>query len=644
MFKNLRTGTKLIILCSTFLVAIGVTVYSLIAEKQIAISFARKELVGNQYLATLRNVYAAILTTGTNGSSGGQTIGSAGDMLKTLSTAGADADGILQTGEPRQALAAALRTLWAGEVRGADADALVLDALAKGRSLASRIGDDSNLALDPELDSYYLQDIVVAKMPTFLGQLAEMRALVRRTDAAGADATGSKAEFLVLDGRLRSTIEGVKDNLAAAYRGNSDGSVAPSIDALFATMISGTEAYLEQLGTSGDRTSLDVHLAATAADGVKAWAAAQDELDRLLRRRIDGLRGKMILSLGVTGALAALSILIAIMTHRHIVRPLERLERAASTVRETRNYNLRIEYRSQDEIGRLAVAFDEMLSELAAAREREISKQAELARAARLTTIGEMAASIAHEISQPLTAMVTYGNLGQRWLARTPPDLDKTREALQRIARDGQRAAQVIATLRAMFRKETQERTPVNVDDLLREVLALLDAELRNEKIEVETRLASGLPPVVGDHVQLQQVILNLLTNAVDAMRPVTDRARLLRVESSTHNPAGILITVEDSGTGIKPEDIDRIFDPFFTTKSNGMGLGLSICRKFIEAHGGRLWASPAMPHGSVFHLALPCDSPGAESADAPSAVASIERQSKSSNAGPWQDQADLAV
>jgi len=648
VFKNLRTGTKLIILCLTFLIAIGVTTYGLVAEKQIAIKFARKELAGNRYLTTVREVYAAILTTWTNGSPGGQTIGSADEILKALSTAGANSDRILQTGEPRQALSAALSDLWAGKVRGVDVDALVLDALAKARNLASRIGDDSNLALDPELDSYYLQDIVVTKIPALLGQLGEMRTLLHRAAATGADANEHKAGILVLDGWLRSTIEGIKHDLAAAYRGNIDGGVARSIDPVFAKVVAGTDADLKQINAStsgrdvksGDNTPLDANLAATAANAIEAWAAAQEALDALLQRRIDSLLGKLVFSLGLTGALAALSILLAIMTHRHIVRPLERLEHTASTVRETKNYNRRIDYSSQDEIGRLAVAFNEMLSELAAAREREISKQAELARASRLTTIGEMAASIAHEISQPLTAMVTNGNLGLRWLAKTPPNLDKTREALQRIARDGQRAAQVIATVRSMFRKDTQERTPVDIDDLLREVLALADTELRNHKIDVQTKLATGLPSVLADHVQLQEVILNLLTNALDAMRPVTDRARLLRVESALHDPAGILITVRDNGTGINPEDMDRIFDPLFTTKSDGMGLGLSICRKFIEAHGGRLWASPATPHGSVFHVVLPSHSLGAESADTPSVPAGLER----SNAGSRQDQADLNV
>jgi signal transduction histidine kinase len=619
VFKNLPTSLKLIILCSTFLVAISVTIYSLVAEKQIAIDFARKELVGNRYLTTLREVYGAILTTRMNGQ---QAIGSADEIIKALSAAGADADGILQTGEARQALTATLRDLWGGEVKGGNADALVLDALAKGRALASRVGDDSNLALDPDLDSYYLQGIVVTRLPTFLGQLGEMRALLHRAAATGADANERKVRVLVLDGLLRSTIDGMKHDLGAAHRGNSDGTLAQSVDAAFATLISNAETYLGALRAStsglaaevGDGTSLDTSLAATVADALKAWAAAQDALDRLLRRRIDGLLGKMAFSLGLTGMLAAFSILIAVMTHWHIVRPLERLEHTASTVRETRNYNLRIDYGSRDEIGRLAIAFNDMLAEIAAAREREMSKQAELARIAQLTTMGEMAASIAHEINQPLAAIVTSGNAGLRWLNRTTPELDETRASLQRIVRDGQRASQVIASVRALFKKDTQARTPVDVDDLLREALALVDGELQNQKIVLRTRFAGALPPVLAERIQLQQVILNLLSNAIDAMRPVTNRVRLLRVESAVHDSDGILITVEDSGTGIDPEDIDRIFDPFFTTKSNGMGLGLSICRSFIEAHGGRLWASAATPHGSIFHVALPRHSPGGES------------------------------
>jgi C4-dicarboxylate-specific signal transduction histidine kinase len=255
-----------------------------------------------------------------------------------------------------------------------------------------------------------------------------------------------------------------------------------------------------------------------------------------------------------------------------------------------------------------------MLSELAAARERELAKQAELARVTRLTTMGEMAASLAHEINQPLTAIVTGSNAGLRWLARTTPDLDEVRAVLERIARDGHRASQVIASVRAMFKKGVQNRTAIDINDLIREVLALVNGDLQSRIISVHTELARQLPPVLADHVQLQQVVLNLITNAADAMQSVRDRARLLQVKSATHEPDGILIVVADAGTGIDWENSERIFDPFFTTKSNGMGLGLSICRSIVEAHGGRLWASPGTPHGSVFHVALPSGNPGGAS------------------------------
>jgi signal transduction histidine kinase len=618
VFKNLRTGTKLIILCCTFIVAIGVTTYSLVAEKRMAIDFARKELLGNRYLAKLRETYAAILFLPVNEESVAPTTPSADEVLTLLAAAQTETAGAFQTAELERPLAAALRDLWSKRAEGGTLDALVLAALANGQRLASRVGDDSNLSLDPDLDSYYLQDIVAKKLPTLLGELGEMHTLVR-----GSDAPDSSSEIavrlLVLDGLLRSTLDGVQSHLAAAYRGNSDGSLRPSVDTAFAAMTSGIEAFLGELragtaghATAGTATSLDRAYAAAVASAIRSWAMAQAALDRLLQERIDALFGRMRFSLALTGALAGLSILIAVMTHRHIVRPLERLEHTASTVRETKNYNVRLDYSSHDEIGRLAVAFNEMLAELAAARERDLSKQSELARVTRLTTMGAMTASIAHEINQPLAAIVTSSNAGLRWLARDAPDLAEARAALQRIANDGHRASQVIGSIRSMFRNDARERTAVDVNHLIREALALVDGDLQRMSVSVHTELAGQLPPVLADQIQLQQVIVNLVTNAVDAMRPVTERARVLRVRSARDAANGVRVMVEDSGTGIDPQAAERIFDPFFTTKSNGMGLGLSICRSIVEAHGGRLWASPGNPHGSVLEFVLPSHDPGA--------------------------------
>jgi signal transduction histidine kinase len=163
-----------------------------------------------------------------------------------------------------------------------------------------------------------------------------------------------------------------------------------------------------------------------------------------------------------------------------------------------------------------------------------------------------------------------------------------------------------------MFKKDDQARAPLDVNELIREILALMHGQLESHQVELKTELVRQLPQVAANRVQLQQVILNLAMNAVEAMDTVSGRPRVLRICSETHNPAGVLLTVEDSGTGIDPDNINRIFDAFFTTKSTGMGMGLSICRSIIEAHGGRLTAARAHPHGSVFQVFLPADQAGA--------------------------------
>jgi signal transduction histidine kinase len=187
------------------------------------------------------------------------------------------------------------------------------------------------------------------------------------------------------------------------------------------------------------------------------------------------------------------------------------------------------------------------------------------------------------------------------------------RAALQRIVNESHRASQVIGSIRAMFTKGHQERAALDANELIREVLALLDGEFHMQRVSLHTELIEPLPRVLGSRVQLQQVILNLLTNAVEAMGSVTNRGRVLRVNSKPHESGGVLVTVEDSGPGIDPKDLDRIFEAFFTTKSQGMGMGLSICRSIIEAHKGRLWVSPGLHHGAVFSVVLPPGELGAE-------------------------------
>jgi PAS domain S-box-containing protein len=232
--------------------------------------------------------------------------------------------------------------------------------------------------------------------------------------------------------------------------------------------------------------------------------------------------------------------------------------------------------------------------------------QSELARVTRLTTVGQMAASIAHEINQPLGAIVANGNAGLRFLKAEPPDLAEACEALAQIVGEGHRASQVIGSIRAMFKKDSQLKARLDLNRIIDEVLALVRGELRSQRVQLQTDLAEQLPEVSGMHVQLQQVILNLLTNAIEAMASTSGRPRVLRVSSARREPREVLITVEDTGPGIDPKNMDHIFDSFFTTKSQGMGMGLSICRSIIEAHEGRLSVSPGAESGTAFQIVLP--------------------------------------
>jgi PAS domain S-box-containing protein len=234
--------------------------------------------------------------------------------------------------------------------------------------------------------------------------------------------------------------------------------------------------------------------------------------------------------------------------------------------------------------------------------------QADLARVNRVMAVGEMAASIAHEVNQPLTGIVAHAGTGLRWLAANPPDLEEARHALEFILRDGHRAAGVIARIRALVEKVPPRRERLDINAAILEVIALSNPELQRNQVELRSRLASGLPPVPADRIQLQQVILNLIVNASEAMSEAGNFPRELVVASGAIDANEVFIEVRDSGPGFGVADPRRIFDSFYTTKSEGMGMGLSISRSIVEAHGGRLWASPNQPHGAVFRFTLPVE------------------------------------
>ena len=231
--------------------------------------------------------------------------------------------------------------------------------------------------------------------------------------------------------------------------------------------------------------------------------------------------------------------------------------------------------------------------------------QAELARVSRLTTMGELAASIAHEVNQPLTAVINNGSACLRLLANHNLEPEVLRRALEGIIADGTRASTVIARIRAFIKKEPAEKSELDMNEVIQEVLVLAGRELYENQVLLDQQLTTALPSVLADRVQLQQVLLNLIMNGIEAMATVTDRPRLLWVQSRIDESGDVLVAVSDSGTGFDAE-ADRVFTPFFTTKANGMGMGLSISRSLVESHGGRLWATPNSPHGAVFSFTLP--------------------------------------
>jgi C4-dicarboxylate-specific signal transduction histidine kinase len=228
----------------------------------------------------------------------------------------------------------------------------------------------------------------------------------------------------------------------------------------------------------------------------------------------------------------------------------------------------------------------------------------ELTHLDRIATAGELSATIAHEVNQPLAGMVLRANAAMRWLSGNKPDIDKARAAMGQVVEVGHRASDVITSVRAMFRKDTEEKGLVDINKLIRSVLGLVYMDLRKHNMESQTNLAENLPPVIGNEVQLQQVVLNLVMNAIEAMSSV-DR-RVLSIKSVSSDLNNVHVSIGDTGSGIDPSNIDRIFKPLFTTKARGMGMGLSICRSIIESHNGRISASAGPSGGTIFQFELP--------------------------------------
>lgn len=269
-----------------------------------------------------------------------------------------------------------------------------------------------------------------------------------------------------------------------------------------------------------------------------------------------------------------------------------------------------LERRVWERTRQLTVANEELrkqMSERERAEDALRTAQSELARVTRVTGIGELAASIAHEVTQPLTGIVTNGNTSLHWLASNPPNVEKARITVERIIRDSNRASEIIHNLRTLVKKVPPRNEPVALNDLIYRTLSLANWELTQYQVQVQTELALNLPDVLGDRVQLQQVLLNLILNAMEAMSSISGRARVLTIRSEQREtPETVAIAVRDSGAGLDSATEGRLLDAFFTTKPEGMGMGLSICRTIVSAHGGRLSYANNPDHGASFEFTLP--------------------------------------
>jgi signal transduction histidine kinase len=259
-----------------------------------------------------------------------------------------------------------------------------------------------------------------------------------------------------------------------------------------------------------------------------------------------------------------------------------------------------------DELDDLVGAFNQREADLREAERKNLDAQMQLAHANRMSTMGQLAASIAHEVNQPIGASLMNAETALRWLAASPPKLENAGQSLSRIITDSKRAADIIDRVRDLARKAPAQREELDINEVILQVTGLTRSEISHRGVSVQTRLAKSLPNIWGDRIQLQQVMLNLIMNAIEAMSEVNEGSRDLLISTNKAEADGVLVAVSDSGQGLPPVDFARIFEAFYTTKSSGLGIGLSICRSIVEAHRGRLWATPNEPHGAVLCMMLP--------------------------------------
>lgn len=325
---------------------------------------------------------------------------------------------------------------------------------------------------------------------------------------------------------------------------------------------------------------------------------------------------RMLLIVPMTAAiLLAFATLLGMVITRSITQPLSRLMDGSRALGR-REFDHRVAIAGSDELAHLGQVFNETAATLRDTEEALNNARADLARVSRVTTLSALTASIAHEVNQPLAGIITNAGTCLRMLDAATPDVDGARETARRTIRDGNRAADVIARLRALFSKRALTLEPLDLNEATREVIALSSNDFQRNRIVLQSELAHELPIISADRIQLQHVILNLLRNAADAMVDVHDRPRHLRIRTEREGADRVLFTVRDVGVGLPAQSVDSLFDAFYTTKSGGMGIGLFVSRSIVEQHHGRLWAEPNQGPGATFSFSVPC-----RQGDAPQAL-----------------------
>jgi C4-dicarboxylate-specific signal transduction histidine kinase len=432
--------------------------------------------------------------------------------------------------------------------------------------------------------------------------------------------TGVRGYFITSDERFLARYREGGDSFTAAIRKASDlTSDNPAqqirldelneLAAKWRSEVAGRVIAL--VAKPGAREEARAVVASTA--GRAAMDRVRDKVDEIAEVERDLLAQRTALethayatayAMTIIGGAASLivALLMGVLLTRGITVPITRMTGAMAALAKGDTTVTAPGLGRGDEIGAMAASV-EVFKESIIERQRA---QAELAHVNRVATMGQLTASIAHEVNQPIAATVSNAQAGLRWLDRQPPDLDEVRQALACIAEDGKRAGEVIAGIRELMKKAPSRKDRVEINGAIREVIELTRSEAVKNGVSVQTELADGLPLTQGDRVQLQQVMLNLIVNAVEATSGVSEGSRELLISTRKAEPGGVRVAVRDTGPGLTPAALEHLFEPFHTSKPNGLGLGLSICRSIIEAHGGQLWASANVPRGAVFQFTLP--------------------------------------